>query len=270
MNPSLSKVWSPKLLLVFIIAISLSIVSCGGNSEAKFQKKALDELIKTKTEQQNFSVILYDMDFDEKTERYKHQYQVLIQPNSNPDTLLSEIQPWVVVSAVDFKKYQEDMGMEIAVKTDGVLKKQTSPAGYSEYVGNEKYGKWDRRSDGTSFWAFYGQYAFMSSMFRMSMYPVRYSYWNDYRGNYYGSGRSYYGSNGTRSYGTGSNYSNSRSNSRWNSRPSSFKQNVRSKVQRSSSARSSRSSRASSRRSRSGSRYSSGSNYRSRGGGFGK
>lgn len=257
----------------FLVATALSctllLAGCG-QKQATFQKSALDELVKIKNDQQNFSVILYDMDYDEKTERYKHQYQLLIQPNSNPDTLINELQPWVVVSDVDFKKYQEDMGMEIAVKKDGVLKKQTSPAGYSEYVGNEKYGKWDRRSDGTSFWAFYGQYAFMSSMFRMSMYPVRYSYWNDYRGNYYRSGRSYYGSNGTRSYGTGSNYSNSRSNSRWNSRPSSFKQKVRSKVQRSSSARSSRSSRSSSRRSRSGSRYSSGSNYRSRGGGFGK
>lgn len=268
MIPLFKKLRNSSLLLVLGFALSLFLSSCG-NNEVKFQKKALDELIKTKNEIQNFSVILYDMDYDESSDRYKHQYQLLIQPNNNPDTLLSEIQPWFVVDATEFKKYQEDMGMEIAVKKDGVLKKQTSPAGYSEYVGNEKYGKWERRNDGTSFWAFYGQYAFMSSMFRMSMYPVRYSYWNDYRGNYYGSGRSYYGSNGNRSYGTGSAYSNSRSNSRWNSRPSSFKQNVRSKVQRSSSARSSRSSRTN-RRTRSGSRYSSGSNYRSRGGGFGK
>lgn len=263
------KMWDKKLVLLLGISFSLLLVSC--SKPAVYQKSALDELIKSKSEVQNFSVILYDMDYDDKAEKYKHQYQVLEHPKSNPDSLVNIIQPWAIVGVDEFKKYQEDMGMEIAVKKDGILKKQTAPAGYSEYVGNEKYGNWQRNSSGNSFWAFYGQYAFMSSIFRMSMYPVRYSYWNNYRGNYYNSGRAYYGHNGARSYGTRSSHATSRNNSRWNSRPSTFKQNVRSKVQRSSSARSSRSRTSSSRRSRSSSRYSSGSSsYRSRGGGFGK
>lgn len=266
---SLKTMWSNNLIVGLAIASTFLLVRC--SNEPAFQKNPLDELVKSKNEIQNFSVILYDMDYDESADRYKHQYQLLYQPNTDPDTLISEIQPWSFVSTSEFEKHQEDMGMEIAVKKNGVLTKQTSPAGYSEYVGNEKYGKWERRSDGTSFWAFYGQYAFMSHLFGMHSYPVRYSYWHDYRGNYYGRGRSYYGSNGNRNYGTTSRHNTTRSNSRWNSRPSDFKRNVRSKVQRSSSTRSSsRSSTRSSRRSRSSSRYSSGSSYRSRGGGFGK
>lgn len=261
--------WGNNLILWVVVGAAALLTQC--SSEPTFQKSPLDELIKAKNDVQNFSIVLYDMDYDEEASKYKHQYQVLTHPTTNPDTLIGEVGKWVFVPASLFKKHQEDMGMEIVSKTDGMVKKQTSPAGYSSYVGNEKYGHWDRRSNGSSFWAFYGQYAFMSSMFRMSMYPVRYSYWNDYRGNYYNSGRSYYGSNGQRSYGTNSKYSQSANkSSRWNSRPSDFKRRVRSKVQRSSSTRSKRSSRSSSRTSRSSSRYSSGSSYRSRGGGFGK
>lgn len=253
-----------------VAALAALLTQC--SSEPAFQKSPLDELIKKNNAVQNYSIILYDMDYDEEADKYKHQYQVLKHPNDNPDTLISTTEPWAFVSASLFNKHQEDMGMEIASKKEGVVKKQTSPAGYSNYVGNEKYGRWEQRSNGTSFWAFYGQYAFMRSMFHMSMYPVRYSYWNDYRGNYYNSGRSYYGSGGQRSYGTGSAYNSStRKGSRWASRPSDFKRRVRTKVARSSSARSSRNRSSSSRRSsRSGSRYSSGSSYRSRGGGFGK
>ena len=102
MNPFLKKMRKSNFLVLMTLVFASLFVSCG-KREATFQKSALDELVKTKNDLQNFSVILYDMDFDEKTERYKHQYQLLIQPNSNPDTLINELQPWVVVSDVDFK-----------------------------------------------------------------------------------------------------------------------------------------------------------------------
>ena len=147
--------------------------------------------------------------------------------------------------------------MEIVSKQDGKVSKAVAPPGYGSYVGNQRYGHWTQRG-GSSFWAFYGQYAFMSSMFRMSTYPAQRSYYNDYRSNYHGTGRTYYGPKGTdgRSmYGTNSAYSSSRTNSRWNTNSSnnSMKQRVQSSTSRSS---------------RSGSRYSSSS--RSRSGGYGK
>ncbi|MEM6831957.1 MAG: hypothetical protein AAF551_15710, partial [Bacteroidota bacterium] len=128
--------------------------------------------------------------------------------------------------------------MEIAARdSTGKLSKAVTPPGYSNYVGNPRYGSWQSNGNGGSFWAFYGQYAFMSSMFNLFAYPARRSYYDDWRGGYYGRGRSYYGptSGGTSYYGTNSNYTKSKNpSSSWNSRSSSFKNSVRNRVSRSS------------------------------------
>lgn len=65
----------------------------------------------------------------------------------------------------------------------------------SHLVGNPRYGNWQRNSSGQSFWAFYGQYALMRSLF-FSPRPYYYSNWYSNRGwSYYGDvGRNYYGS----------------------------------------------------------------------------
>lgn len=268
--------------ILFTISIFM-LSSCGSsNREVSFKKEPLDELIRDYSNVSDFSIILYDMDYNEGRNAYVHQYRVLYAPQGQ-DTLLEKVTDWKEVSDVFFDKHKENMGMEIASKKNGVVKKIASPPGYSNYVGNEKYGHWKQRSDGTSFWEFYGKYAFMSSMFRMMMYPVGYSYWHDYRTNYYAHGRPYYGqrkederggarTGNYRRYGTGSKYnSENKKSSKWNSRSSNFKNKVRSKVQRSATQTKQRRARANSRtKSRSNSRYRSSSNYRSRGGGFGK
>ncbi len=48
----------------------------------------------------------------------------------------------------------------------------------SQLVGNPQYGNWQTNSSGGSFWAWYGQYAFFSSMFRS---PIGYSSWGRHR-----------------------------------------------------------------------------------------
>ncbi len=64
----------------------------------------------------------------------------------------------------------------------------------SHLVGNPRYGNWQRNSSGQSFWAFYGQYAMMRSLF-FRPGPYYYSSWYGNRGwSYYGNvGRHYYG-----------------------------------------------------------------------------
>ncbi|MFQ3243914.1 MAG: hypothetical protein ACI9SP_000539 [Arenicella sp.] len=58
----------------------------------------------------------------------------------------------------------------------------SAPIG-SEYVGNTNYGQWQQRSNGTSFWAFYGQYAMFSRLFSS---PMSYGGWsNNRRPSYY-------------------------------------------------------------------------------------
>ncbi len=234
--------------LLFLI---LLLSSCGGSK--RFEKSPVDQIIRDMPSDHIFSVILNDMDVEGRPYHTKsHQSKIIAEKEpGKPEERLTD---WYEVSESLFERHANDMGMEIASRgEDGKLQKGASPPGYNNYVGNPKYGRWENRG-GSSFWAFYGQYAFMSSMFNMMTYPVRRSYWNDYRGSYYGTGRSYYGpiTSGRSYYGTNSDYNRStRPNSSWSRNTSSFKNRV------------------SSRTSRSSSRYG-GSSSRSRGGGFGK
>ena len=234
-----------------IILVSLSmLVGCGGK---EFKKNPVDLIVKDLPSNRVFSVILNDMDVEGTFfKKYKHEYKIIEAKDSIPE---EKVLGWYEVDENFFKKNAQNMGMEIISRgEDGKLNKTASPPGYNNYVGNQRYGHWQTNSSGGSFWAFYGRYAMMSSMFNMMAYPARRSYYNDYRSNYYGRGRSYYGpkSGGSTTYGTNSKYTSStRSGSRWSKSTSSFKNRV------------------SGRTSRSSSRYSS-SSSRSRGGGFGK
>lgn len=252
--------------------------STSTTTSQKWQKSPLDNLIKSLSDEPNFTIILFDMDANDPSigkAVYKHQYKVLLE---RPDTVETRETAWNTVSEAFFQQHINDMGMEIASKKDNVVHKQVAPAGYSNYVGNEKYGQW-RERNGSSFWEFYGKYAFMSSMFNMMAYPARRSYYNDYRnGGYYGSSRSYYGPSGQRVYGT-HNYASNTGNTRkstWGQKSSSFKQSVNSRVSRSTTTSKSRTYSSSNKYSnnnkttRSSSRSSSSSSYRSRGGGSGK
>ncbi len=261
-----------KIILIVVVAFLFLYIAFKGSNEnnynnssenLKFEKTPVDNIIKELSAEQNFSVILFDMDYLEQNKTYRHKYNVLIEKN---DSIHVRNFDWVDVSDTYFNANIDNMGMEIALKKDGKVSKAAAPAGYSNYVGNEKYGQWKQR-DGNRFWEFYGKYAFMSSMFRMTMFPVRYSYWNNYHSNYYRSGRSYYGPsiNGSNMYGTNSNYTKSNTSSVWNKKPSNFKSSIRSKVSQSAAA----SKRATQQRTRSSSRYSR-SSTRSRGGGYGK
>jgi len=252
-----------KVIIAIVIGFFI-IKSCTGsgdsNRQITYEKTELDKLVQKHSMEQDYSIVLYDMNAEEagSNTQYQHKYQVIIP---KADTVESYTTDWKKVSDVFFNQHIDHLGMELAHKKDGKLTKETAPAGYSHFVGNEKYGRW-RQRDGHSFWEFYGRYAFMSSMFNMMAYPVRRSYYDDYYRGYYGTGRTYYGPRGSY-YGTRS-YTNSStgSNKTWSSKPSTFKNSVRSRVSRSAERTSNR------RVSRSSSR--SGSSYRSRSGGFGK
>ena len=223
--------------LIGMIAVGLLLMGCGKG----FQKSPLDNIIRDMPQDEVFSIILHDIDAQGNfSATYYHQYEIIT--GDTEETINSEITGWNEVSEEEFNRYINDMGMEIAARdSTGKLTKNVAPPGYNNYVGNPRYGRWENQG-GSSFWAFYGQYAFMSSMFRMATYPVRRDYYNDWRG----SGRQTY-------YGSGSSYNRSRNpSSSWNSKSSSFKSRVRQRASRS-SGKSGKS-----------------SSLRSRGGGFGK
>ncbi|MGB3618276.1 MAG: hypothetical protein WBA12_09160 [Catalinimonas sp.] len=249
----------------WLLLSALLLTACGGGD--KFQKSPVDLLLRDMIDVAPLTIVLYDMEVEGNfSKTYRHRYRIVTERDSVPQ---AELTDWYEVDRAFFERHEEDMGMEIAGKSaDGTVTKQTAPPGYSQYVGNEQYGRW-QQGNGGSFWEFYGKYALLSSVFNTLAYPPRRSYWNDYRGGYYGTGRSYYGptTNGRRAYGTYSDYNRRVGNNRRYTSTSRFQERVRSRTARSSSA--SGSSSSSPRTSRSGSRYS-GSSSRSRGGGFGK
>lgn len=185
--------------LLFLPVLLLLLAGCGGK---KFKKSPVDELIVAYSEVDNYSIILHDMEVDGTFfKTYKHKYEVI--KNNEEGLPVSSIGPWKEVDEKYFKANENNLGMTLCYKKDGELEKQVSPPGY-QYVGDQRYGHWQTHN-GNSFWAFYGQYMFMSQMFRMVNRPVYRREYDEYRGGYYGS-RGYYGPKtaGSRKYGTNS------------------------------------------------------------------
>lgn len=245
---------------LFLLAACL-LFSCGSSKE--YVKSPVDDIIKELDQEKDFTVILYDMDSEGSwSPTYKHRYKIITNKQVNDSTAepQSKLTEWKEVDENFFDVHVNDMGMEIASKSDGVVKKQTAPPGYSNYVGNDKYGQWKTDNSGNSFWAFYGRYAFMSNMIGLFAGPVYRRGYMDYRTNYYGT-RPYYGT-ATSRYGTFSSASK-KANPSFHKKVannSSFKSRVNSSVSRSTSAKSTRS----------GSRYSTGSSRSRSSSGFGK
>lgn len=176
-------------------------VAC--SSEKRQVKSPVDELVKQMDKEKNFSIILFDMDIEEKTfgdDVFKHQYKIITEKNNVPT---EQTTGWYNVSKGFFLQNENNMGMEITSKNDGVLSKVAAPPGFNRYVGNGQYGQWSTDNSGNSFWAFYGQYAFMSSMFGLASNMMYRNSYNDYRNNYMGR-QPYYGqtTNGRAAFGT--------------------------------------------------------------------
>lgn len=254
---------------VFGFFIVLGILSsmfrgCGkSSSQSGYTKKPIDNIIRNLNDAdvESYSILLYDMAAEGSfVQTYKHKYQVIYEDSTG---MQEETTEWHEVPEDYFKKHEQHMGMTIASKARGEdVEKKVSPPGYNNYVGNDRYGKWRSRSDGSSFWEFYGKYAMLSSVLNMGHNPIRRSYYNDYT-SHYNSGRTYYGPSGNRMYGTGGSFTNRYNKSaNWSARKSSsFKEKVRNRVS------------SSSKRSKSSGRYSSSrssGSLRSRSSGFGK
>jgi len=118
---------------------------------------------------------------------------------------------WVSVSQPTYKAMQNDLGMAVEHKNEGLYDSEAEhvaqPAGFAYMAPpgqSNQYGYWQHH-DGRDFWVFYGQYALLRDLlFNHSYRPLdRYEY-----DGYYDSwrhGRTYYGtdqSSGTPRYGS--------------------------------------------------------------------
>lgn len=260
--------------LSFLITIFLFLFSAC-QTEKKYEGPSpVDRLMRDMSNDKSYSIILHDMEVDESKNIYRHQYK--IAKNIDDKNSKSELSKWYDVSESFFAENLDNMGLELASKSpDGKITKIPAPPGFNGVVGNEKYGQWKTHSNGTSFWEFYGQYAFMSSMLGMMMgppvYRSTYYDYNTYRGSnpgkpYYGTGQNTYGTNSSITKQNNPNFFQKRLNN-----VSSFKEKVASNPSRYlKSTSTNRTDSYNGRKSRSSSRSSSGSSYRSRGGRSGK
>lgn len=255
-----------KKLNQVIFCISLLLLGACGSSTQYAGPTPVDLLIRDNMEQPSFSIVLYDMQLDENQNQYQHKYRVKLDIEDS--TKPAKVTEWKDVDEAFFAENLDNMGLELASKsTDGTIHKIPAPPGFNEAVGNPKYGQWRSDNNGNSFWAFYGQYAFMSAMFNMATRPVYRSTYRDYsnhRSNPSTRNRAYYGTS-TSKFGTSSSRTRASNPSFYQraqqqSKLTSFRQKVRSNPSRY-SRRSSRS------RSRSSGRY---STSRGRSSGFGK
>lgn len=159
--------------------------------------------------------ILVDMDFAESDYNiaYRHTYRVVrttVNPGGAPT--VNQKNETQNVSEHVFRQNQRNLNMVIASKPTGKYDHETSnvvqPPGYNRIppVGqNNQYGQWQQRSDGTSFFEFYGQYALMRDMLWGSG-GTTVIYADDYRGyrRSYENRQPYYGrtTGGERRFGT--------------------------------------------------------------------
>lgn len=217
-----------KIILKAIISSLLISLLFSCSSQERYIDIPSNKLIRQLSTNETYSIILHDMDVDGS--KFKHQYQIIHQ---NDSIVKDSITVWHKVSESYFFKNEDNLGMALVTKQeDGTLNKVAAPAGFDNYVGNEKYGEWKQESNGTSFWSFYGKYMFISHMFGYNRYPVYYSSHMGYAGAYRGR-QAYYGSStSSRSYGTKSSmmktknpsfFSRKASNTGWNSSSSKYR-----------------------------------------------
>ena len=226
--------YGPVVLLCCLLTSPWFLVGCGGGTDDPI--KEINKLLKGVP---TYSIILADMNEEGNfLKSYYHKYQILT-PEKTADT------EWKRVSKEFYQQYLPFLGMTIYTKKDGKSGNETGPPGY-QYVGDDRYGEWQRDSSGNSFWVFYGQYAMLSHLLGGGpIYRRDYDQYQSYRS----QGRPYYGPN--KEYGTSGSYTQkqrpdfySRRMSRQQSSSSSFGSKVDNRIGRTKSSTRSRSSSA--------------------------
>lgn len=153
--------------------------------------------------QPEYSVVLKDMREDGNFfKQYFHQYEIVRPVRKANDSLAFETETldWERVSKDQYQKYGDYLGLTVLSKdSSGKISEDLYPPGY-QYVGDRRYGEWQRDNNGNSFWVFYGKYVFMRSIFGMALGDRVYrSDWDGYSRSR-DRGRPYLGRN--RQFGT--------------------------------------------------------------------
>ena len=167
--------------------------------------------------------ILVDMRIaDSGSYQFFHKIKRIITPAAaaqddqalEPKTTEREI----TVDKRSFEANEKNLGMVLrhkaAGKYDSEAESRVQPPGFAYMAPKgerNRYGYWDSRRGGGSFWVWYGQYSLMRDLFYGPRYgPIYYSSWNSWHGSYR-AGRPWYGSSpATPRWGSSGSFASSR------------------------------------------------------------
>ncbi len=202
---------------VFLAVLLVTLVGCGGGGGGQ----TLDQLQAKLDKIPEYSVILADMNSKGLfTQDYFHRYAVMTverkkdQPEAQP-TVKQNMTNWIRVDKETYEKYKPSLGMTILAKRqDGTIDKVPQPPAY-QYVGDSRFGRWEKDSQGDQAWKWIATAALLSQLFDQvgaTSGPrggpsVHYRDYEDYRSSssrgvpYYGrrdsQGRTEFGTQGT-------------------------------------------------------------------------
>lgn len=181
---------------LYIAFLGVLLTACVGQ---EWKENPVDDLVLKYQKKGPASIILKDMDL--KDGDYFHKYAITYTEGGEVKVDSTD---WLEVNENFFILNEENLDMTIVyIDEKGEIDKLVAPPGYRQFVGNEKYGRWEDRG-GRRVWVFLGQYYFYRTLFGWGSRSIYYDQYNLYRTNYRGS-RPYYGVN-NRAWGTSSNF----------------------------------------------------------------
>lgn len=132
--------WMPILFVAFIGMVN--IFQCGSRSSSQYQYptnrgREFTSIIKEFDANKEFTLILRDMDY--KSSQHYHKYEYVADTS---DLIVSSETAWYEVTPTFFRQHVDHLGLQMVHKNGGTKSYGASPPGFSQFVGNEKYGRW--------------------------------------------------------------------------------------------------------------------------------
>lgn len=197
-----------------------------GCNNVDITKDPVQELMEQESMEPQFTLLLFDMDQEGVFSKvYKHRYRII---KEKAGKVVGVDTKWYNVPSSYFQQNANNLGMEMAAKDSvGKISRTVGPPGYTNYIGNTKYGYWGaalRDSSTTSapekidsqittkpetdFWFFHPQHLYIRDLLQLPAGKIYQKEYTEARRNYT-RGFIYYGiitSGGLRRYGTNSNH----------------------------------------------------------------
>ena len=164
---------------IFILLVAIVLQGCGGTA---VQSNPVKEMKQQFNSKKAYTILLEDMDLS--GEQYKHKYKLLeVLPDQKVDVSITD---WKNISDDFYNYHQDDLGMELLSKNEAnKLNNLVSPPGFTNFIGNEKYGSWSESDvDSLSQWKFNATYAHLERDLGVKGLPIYRTEYQTYRDKY--------------------------------------------------------------------------------------